>query len=183
MAKKKFIVLVAILAFAVVGYSSLTQVSAYYSSLNSVLYTAEGGHFQVLFPNQPIHTTDKIPFRSPTELVSYDSYIAKGDDQTMYLLTTAVYPISPDNKNAREYLQLFLQQVASNSANNAIIQVQEITFQNNPALDFTLRNFNFWTFGRTILAGNRGFILLCSNANGASAQQDFHTFADSLVIK
>ncbi|MBS0656357.1 MAG: hypothetical protein JSR46_11320 [Verrucomicrobia bacterium] len=183
MSIKKLIVLIAILAFAVVGYSSLTTASSYDNSPNAVLYSSKEGHFQALFPNEPRHATTDLPFRSSNETIRYDSYVTRSEDLTLYLLTTAMYPIIPDVKGSKQYLGTFLEQVMQNSPQSVLIHFQVATFQNNPALDFILLNQGTWTYGRIILAGNRVFILLCSNTNNTLVVKDFFTFAESLVIQ
>jgi hypothetical protein len=182
MAKKTLIILGSILAFAALGYFALAQVSAYDNSIVLADYTVKEDHFQALFPRQPNYAATDIPL-SPTETVRYNSYVALGGDQTLYLLTSAIYPVAPDPKNARQHLQIFLQQFMRNSPENLVIRLQEITFQNNPALDFTLVNKGFWTYGRAILAEDTVFILLCSNGSNALARKNFHIFASSLKIK
>lgn len=175
MTKKRLIILLVVLACVAVGYSILRQ-----TAQTTVRYVATESHFQATFPHKPKHAVSKIPFRTPKETVHYDSYVAISDDQTLYLLTTATYPVTPDPKHS---LQAFIQQLAGNSSNTRVVKEEETSFQNYPALDFTLVNKDFWTYGRAVLANNRVFILINSNGSEALAQKNFHTFAESLVIK
>lgn len=175
MIKKTVLFLVLAIALVIVGFST-------YTASNWIQYTSKEGQFQILFPRAPRHAVTKLPFRSPSELVTYDNYVARGDDETLYLLTTALYPISPDGENAKAYLEKFVLQLVTNSRQNKILKLQHTLFESSPAIDFTLLNKEFWTYGRAIFVGNKMFILLVSNFSDAQAQQNFKTFAGSLRL-
>jgi hypothetical protein len=182
--KKKLAVLALVVACAALGYVALTRESTQDASNPApAFYTLKEDHFQVQFPHEPRHAETDMPFRSATEIVHYNSYASGDEDHTLYLLTTAVYPITPDPKEAGAHLQAFLKQLVSSSSNNAVVNEQAVVFQKNPALDFILLNNGVWTYGRAILAGSSLFVLLSSNTNNYLAEKNFHAFANSLEIK
>jgi hypothetical protein len=178
--QKGIVIGVAVVLALIGGYYYFVQEKSVQEQWQA--FKASDGRFEVLFPLPPQQNTTKMPLKNGEEVMIYNSYSVNGQEGEKYILNTVQYPSSFDISKPNELLQKFLRDTTTSLPPNKIIGQSSINFQNHPAIDFDLQNFQFATLGRAIFAGTTLYVLTVVDPDRSKLEARFQAFTDSLKI-
>lgn len=142
-------------------------------------YTPASKAFKVFLPGRPQEVTDRIFDPATGEWHRYTTIIAASPGGTAFMLSVITFHHSPTEKDLKDMIS----DILARKKTNKLHYIRETTFQNAPALDFSISSGEVQILGKVFARGNEVYVLSMIGNVTAPSKQEYDYFMNSFSIE
>lgn len=138
-------------------------------------FEAKAGKFKVFLPVVPQYIKEAVAIPNTDLKRRYEMYIAQEPNDTIFMINLITYPNEIDTKDVRQTLHDLVDEMKASKPDNKLVEIKDNTYQDYPAVDFTLANPEFEVKGKAFMIDKMVFVLdyISRKENFALEKYDF----------
>ncbi len=144
--------------------------------------TSRTNDCQIAFPAQPQLIQQALKVSEQGHMLTYDIYLAPLHRDALCLLLVATYPMPVPKGNELAGLEGLLNGILGHNPDSKVVFANVIEHAGVPAVDFLIQSSTSYFRGKTLLVGNKLFLLAIEGKAGQLDEKAFGRFSGSFAL-
>lgn len=143
---------------------------------------AKSGECRISFPTAPQIVEQTMKISEAGHRLRYDVYLAPFEDQGVFLLLVAQYPVPLTTGHENAGLEGLINGIVGHHPDNELIFANLVSLHGHPGIDFLIQSGKNYFRGHALMVGNRLFLIAMEGAKGKQNEDVFSRFAKSFKL-
>lgn len=143
---------------------------------------AKNGECKISFPSAPQLVQQSIKLSEQGHRLNYDIYIAPFQNNGVFLLLIATYPMPLTSGHEMTGLEGLIKGIVGHHEDNRLVYAKEISFMNLPAVDFLVQSGNSYFRGQAFMIKNKLFLIAMEGRAGTMDESVFQYFSKTFEL-
>lgn len=146
------------------------------------VFEAPSGNFSVMVPTLPQHATEKLVDPESKESRKYDMYVSERPDGSVFMINTITFPEGNVTKIDDQIAQSVVSDMLASNPQNKLNSMQLVDYNNTKALDFSIKNDQYYIDGKVFLIDQTLYVLAFLAKHDSYNPKEFDFFAKSFKL-
>ncbi|KIA77974.1 hypothetical protein DB43_FG00330 [Parachlamydia acanthamoebae] len=145
-------------------------------------FRSPSGKFEVKFPKQPQHATEKLVDPKTKEVREYDMYVAENEIGDVYMISLITFNEVDTPDEQASLLTSVMNNMVNASTKNVLKTMENGFFQDRQSLDFTIQNGEAEIQAKAFIVDKILYVLTCVSKKLSNAPTEFDYFVHSFQL-
>jgi hypothetical protein len=137
---------------------------------------------QIAFPAQPQLIQQALKVSEQGHMLTYDIYLAPLHKEALCLLLVATYPLPVAKGNELAGLEGLLNGILGHNPDSKVVFANVVDHHGHTSVDFLIQSSTSYFRGKTLMVGNKLFLLAIEGKAGQLDEKAFKHFSGSFAL-
>lgn len=170
-----------LLTKALLYFGSLALIPTSLEAIEWNSFLDKKGRFEAMMPSAPEHLQNKMNIDATQEL-HYDVFVSMLDQNTIFMVLVAEYPVAIAQEDKATSLEYFLNGMVGQGGKNQLVSADLLMVQGHQALDFHILTQGVDLRGRAIITNKSLYLIAMECESKNFSEETFSYFATSFKL-
>jgi hypothetical protein len=144
--------------------------------------TTRASDCQIAFPAQPQLIQQALKVSEQGHMLTYDIYLAPLHREALCLLLVATYPLPVAKGNELAGLEGLLNGILGQNPDSKVVFANVVDHAGHQSVDFLIESSSSYFRGKTLMVGNKLFLVAIEGRSGKLDEKAFRQFIGSFAL-